>query len=1109
MIRVCWAAALCCAVCGLRAAEAGAVGYYRYPAIHGERVVFAAEGDLWEVSVAGGSARRLTTHEGGEGFPKFSPDGQWLAFSGEYQGNVDVFVMPAGGGEPQRLTFHPSAEEVVAWRPDSQRIVFRSRRASPNGDYNLFEVPRTGGHPRPVAVGIASLASFSPDGRYVAFNQFSSEFRTWKRYLGGTAADVWVGDLEGGTFQKITDWAGADTFPMWHAGRVCFASDRTGRMNLYSANPEGGDVQQLTSHDDYDVRWPDMDAGRVVYMHGGDLWLLDVAAGANRRIDITLPSDRVMRRPRVEDASKTLEGYDLDKEGKRLCLASRGELWVRPTKPGRTIELTRTSGVRERAGVFSRDGQHVAAITDETGEQELAIFDATGKEKHRIVTQRKQGWIFTPVWSPDGTKLAYGDLTQALFIVEVATGETRQVDTSPVWEITEYAFSPDSKWLAYSRPEPNNCRSIHLYNVASGTTHAVTAGYTVDSAPTWDPQGKYLYFLSERAVNPVMDSFDVQHVTVRATRPCILILARDGKSPLLPEELLEEPKPAKKGKGSQGKKEPAEEDEDEEGEEDEDDKPPVVVVDLDGIQQRVVELPVEPDNYGELRAAPGKLLYLSMPVEGLLDDPWPETDEKPKNTLHAYDFKERKSEVLLDGLRDFDLSDDGRRIAYRVENEIIVKDLDDFKGDDGAADDEKLKEKIDPAELPLLVRPVEEWNQIFAEAWRLQRDFYWAENMAHVDWPAMREKYAVLLPRLGTRQELNDVVGQLIGELGTSHTYVWGGDVRRAKDVAIGSLGADLAWDEQAGALKFTRILRPESWGTDTPAPLTMSHARVEEGDYLLAINHVPLRAEDSVDERLTNLAGQQILLTVCRRPDRSDARDIQIEALAGDEKLRYRDWCRRNREYVAERSGGRIGYLHLPDMGGDGLAAFIRGFYPQIETDGLVIDVRYNGGGFVSQMIIERLARKVIAYDRPRRGKVDTYPGRVHVGHKVVLINQEAGSDGDIFPAVFQMLGLGPVIGTRTWGGVVGIRGDKLFIDGGLSTQPEFAWWDPLRGWDLENRGVEPDIWVDIRPEDWVAGTDPQLERGIAELERMLKDSPVERPQPPPFPDKSRLPSR
>lgn len=723
-----------------------------------------------------------------------------------------------------------------------------------------------------------------------------------------------------------------------------------------------------------------------------------------------------------------------------------------------------------------------------------------------MLTAGEQGWLFPPVWSPDGKKLAYADLTMTLYVVDVASGDVQTIDDSDVWEIREYAFSPDSRWLAYVKEEPNHFSAIYLCNLGDGTTHQVTSGFTQDSEPTWDPKGKYLYFLSARAINPVLDFLDSEHISLRATRPCVLVLAKGGKSPLLPEELLDEKKDAKPKHAA---------DESADSDEAEDDEAPAevpsVAIDLDALERRVVELPVEPDNYADLRATPGKLLYLSLPVRGLLDSDGSDQDEKPENALHVFDFKRRKDDVLIEALRDYTLSRDGKRIAYRIEDDIVVSDLDAVKEQaaEKQPDKDAEREVVAPSQLPLLVDPAEEWAQILLEAWRLQRDFYWTETMAGIDWPAMWERYSPLLPRLGSRRELNDLLGQLIGELGTSHTYVWGGDIRAAEPVGVGLLGADLEPDPHAQAYRFVRILRPEPWETDVRAPLTLSHAGVQDGDYLFAINGQELCPTDNLYERLANLAKQQVLLTIGTQPDRSDARDVQIETLAEEHTLRYRDWRRRNREYVAAQSGGRIGYLHLPDMMGDGLASFIRGFYPQINTDGLIIDARYNGGGFVSQMLINRLTRQVVAFDQPRRGRTMTYPYPAHVGHKVVLVNEHAGSDGDIFPAAFQTLGLGPIIGTRTWGGVIGIRGDKTFIDGGVSTQPEFAFWDLHRGWNLENHGVEPDIEVDILPADWVADRDPQLDCALEELARRLEAEPIVRPQPPAIPDKSHLPRR
>lgn len=1116
------------------AASADVVGYYRFPTIHGDTVVFAAEGDLWEASLAGGMASRITTHDGNEGFAKFSPDGKWIAFSGEYEGNTDVFVMPATGGEPKRLTFHPASDEVMTWKPDGSAIVFRSARISAHREQHLFAVSPQGGLETQIPVGMGSLASFSPDGKQLVFNRWSTEFRTWKRYRGGTAPELWVGDLAAGKFKKITNWEGTDDFPNWYGDRIYYLSDCNGRANIHSCLPDGSDIKQHTKHTDFDVRWPDLNGGKMVYMLGGDLWTFDVKSGESRKIDIKLPSDRLRQRPRFEDAGKTLDNFSLNRTGSKVALSSRGEMWICPPKEGLTVRLTESSGVRERSPVFSPDGKKIAAITDQTGEQEIAIYDVAGKEAPRVLTKKGASWVFDPIWSPDGTKIAYADMTFTLFLIDVASGDVKVVDQSKVWEIREYAFAPDGKWLAYTRARENQNGEIVIYNIADAKAFSVSTEFSDDYSPSWDPKGKYLYFLSNRTYNPMVNQKEWDFTVNRTSKPYALILTADGLSPFLPEEMLKErekeekkkKKEEDKAKGEDkkddaDKKEGDEKKDEDNGEkakdgkegkskdkddEDEDAPPklPEMKIDVEGLAARVVEFPnVKADNYGGLTAIDGKIFFLSSAPWGMNPDP-SERENRARSALNVYDLKKKKSDTFIPALRGYTISDNGKKLAYRGKgDEILLTGTDSKPGEEKGDKKDDDKEQVVPSKLPLHVKPNEEWAHIFNEAWRFQRDFYWAENMAGVNWEAVREQYWALLPRISTRNELNDLIGQLIAELGTSHTYVFGGDTERAKSVGVGLLGADLTPDAATNAWKFQRVLRPEVWETEVEAPLTMTHARVKDGDLLLAVNGRPVTAADNVYERFAGLAEQWVKLTVASNADKSDARDIQVKTLESERELRYRDWCRSKREYVEQMTGGKIGYFHLPDMGGRGMVRFIQGYYPQVEKQALIIDDRYNGGGNVSAMIMQRLLRKVWAYMRPRRGVDSTYPDRTHFGHKAVLINHWSGSDGDIFPESFKINKLGPVIGQRSWGGVVGIRSDKPFIDGGMSTQPEFAWWEPSRGWNLENRGVDPDIDIDNTPEDELAGRDVQLDRAIAELEKLMKEQPMVKPTAPPIPNK------
>ncbi|HEY7090221.1 MAG TPA: hypothetical protein VH518_19140, partial [Tepidisphaeraceae bacterium] len=744
--------------------SAGELGYYRQPTIAGDQIAFTAEGDLWKVSTAGGLAVRLTSHPASESFAHFSPDGKWIAFTADYEGNSDIYVMSANGGEPVRLTFHPSREECIGWTPDGKFILFRVRRSGLDSLSMMYKVPREGGDPQRVEVGACEAASFSSDGKMIALNQFVWN-GTWKRYRGGTAPRIWVGDLQAGKFWRISNEDAVDQNPLWIGDRIYFISERSIPTNIWSCKPDGSDAKQVTHHSGFDVRWADTDGKNIVYTVAAELWLLDVKSGQSKKVETTLPSDRIRQRPHVEDASKTLESFDINEDGKRIVVSSRGEIWNAPAKPGgRVIQITdNDSGIRQRLPVFSPDGKKVLCITDETGEQELALYDSAGKEKHRILTHGAKGWLFQPLWAPDGKHIAYGDLTGTLYLVDPESGEAKTVDQDHNWELTEYQFSPDGKWLAYSKIGDNRMQNLWLYEIASSKSTQISAGFTNDSSPAWDPEGKYLYFLSQRVFRPELDDLDASFLVTRSAKPCLVILAKDGKSPLLPDEMLDKDKDDKDDDGNgngnsnsengsttkpstgpatapatarangeskkNGKKNAKN------GEKKE---LPKVTIDLEGIQQRQVELPVDRDNCRALTAVEDKIFWITTETQAMGEDD--EDPDRGAGKLHAYDFEKRKDEVYIENIRSYAISGDGNKIAWGKDKDILIADTSGKPGND-------IEDKVAVNGLPLLVNPVEEWRQIYADAWRLQRDFYWAQNMVGVDWEQMRKKYEPLLDR--------------------------------------------------------------------------------------------------------------------------------------------------------------------------------------------------------------------------------------------------------------------------------------------------------------------------------------------------------------------------
>ena len=1106
-------------------AGAAEIGYYRQPALHGDRIVFVSEGDLWTATIGADAgagpiiAYRLTASDGSESHPRISPDGRWIAFAGQYDGNTDVYLMPVDGGEPLRLTFHPGADLPLDWMPDGRSVLFCSGREHPFGRWELWRISTAGGMPQRYAFGECSMLSLSPVGRRFAFTRWSNEHWTWKRYRGGTAPEIWVGDFAAESFTQLTDNRASDLFPMWLRGRVYFLSDRSNTYNIHSMSPEGGDVTQHTffaadgdnptAIDGYDIRWPSADSRprgqRIIFCQGGGLALFDTSDESVKRLDMRIASDRIAARKRFADPAETLSEFALSPDGKTLLIGTRGEMLAIDVESQVPRQLTRTSGAREWGATYL-DEDRIALITDATGEQQIAVMPADGSEMPSLATDDREAWMFPPVASPDGLSLAFGDKTMRLHVLDMQTLTHRQVDQAEAGEITDYRFSPDGQWLAYTKPMPNGMFNIFIYSLRAQRSFAVSDGMSLDHEPRWDPAGKYLYFLSEQHFDPLLGRFDLNHIYVDATQIYAVPLAVDTPPPLPDEARRAEFDLKAWASPGGGGEEPDETDEDEpaevgaedlpaaeEGEEAQAEQMPPIRIDTDGLSDRHYLLPIEPGNYGSLEALGGSITYLARPAEGMLSDSFFSAGLGPGNgAIHQYNFVEEEDKVLGERISTYTLSRDASTIAYPTQGGITVKPIAP-PGED---------EQIGLADIQVRVDVRGEWKQMFEEAWRLQRDFYWAPNMVGLDWPAMREKYAALLPRIGTRQELNDVIGELIGELGTSHTYVWGGQQHEHENpepVSVGLLGASIEFE--GGAFRITRILPAAPWSPALASPLADPFRGVKEGDVLLAIDGQPLAPGMNVYELLQDQAGKNIALTIADDAAGANRRTIEIEARGREGALRYAAWVEANRRYVDEASGGAIGYIHIPDMGGRGMATFSRQFFPQFNKRAFVIDVRYNGGGFVSQMVIERLARKVMAFNEPRHGVTERYPYRAPYAHMATLINQFAGSDGDIFPAVFRVADLGPLIGTRTWGGVVGIRADKPFKDLGLSTQPEFAWWWGEDGWTIENEGVSPDIEVDITPSDRVAGRDTQLGRAIDYLRRKLEEDPKELPKAPPYP--------
>lgn len=1050
----------------------------RFPAIHGDQVVFSYAGDLYTADRDGGIARKLTNHPGYKMFARFSPDGRQIAFTAQYDGNTEVYLMPATGGVPQRLTYTATLQRddlsdrmgpnniVMGWR-DNETIIFRSRKRSFNSfKGSLYTVNTGGGLPEQIPVPEGGWISYSDDGQRFVYNRVFREFRTWKYYAGGMADDVWLHDPGTRSTVNLTSNDSQDIFPMWVNDEVYFLSDRDGRMNLFVYNLVSGQTRKLTHFEEFDIKFPSLGVNEIIFENGGYLYLFDIDTEAVQRIPVTIAEDMAMGRDQRKDASEMIRTSSLAPDGSRIAFGARGDVWSVPVKSGITRNLTQTSGVHERNVAWSPDGRYIAYISDATGEDEIYIMSQDGRQDPIQLTTGADTYKYSLSWSPDAKKIMWSDKKLRLQYVAIETKEVTLIDQAEAGEITQYGWSPDSRWVTWTRPERDHYARIFIRNLERKESFPVTSGWYSSSGPSFCDQGKYLFFSSNRDFNPIYSRTEWNHAYTDMSRIYFITLRKDVPSFLEPRN---DEVTIDNGDNQDG--DLAEEEDAHPG------------IDRENIKHRIAALPIEVSTYGNIQATGSNIYYLKRSFGD------------NQTSLMMFDMDNRKETRLAD-VAGYSISADKKKMIVFHRGRYAVVDLPraPFSPD----------EFVDVSNMNVWVNLKEEWVQIYNETWRQMRDFFYAPNMHGVDWAAMREKYRPLVDHVNNRLDLTYVLGELVGELNVGHAYVGGGDVPEVERIPMGLLGAELSHHE-SGFYRVDRILAGENWNPSRRSPLTELGVDIEEGDYIVAVNGQSAGGMTNIYSALKGTAGQQVELTVNNRPQLQGARDVIVVPVADESDLYYYNWVQDNIRKVSEATDGRVGYIHVPDMGPGGLNEFVKHFYPQLRKEALIIDVRGNGGGNVSPMLIERLSRELTGLSMQRNVVPGTRPREIHLGPKICLIDKYSASDGDLFPYQFQKLGLGPLIGTTSWGGVVGIRGSLPFIDGGTLSKPEFAPYD-IHGeeWIIEGIGVHPDIYVENDPAREFDGIDDQLNRAIEEaLERMEEYDQKIHPVPP-YPDRA-----
>lgn len=1052
----------------------------RYPDVHDTLAAFTYGDDIWTVSTRGRVARRITSGDGFELFPKFSPDGSMIAFTGEYDGNRDVYVMNIYGGDIKRLTYHPESDHVIGWHPIKNKIIFRSTRKGGYEVERLYMISPDGTGFEAIPIHEIYFGTFSADGSKIAYTKTGLDEATWKRYFGGTAENLYEYDLVTKQWNRLTDYKGTDRFPMWHGDKIYFSSDRSYYLNIYSYDIKTGDITQVTDHVDFDIREPSMSGNQIIYQLGGSLWLLNVNTGKTTQIPISIKTDLPDRRPRFEDVKKFITGIDCSPGGKRAAIVARGDIYTVPEENGPTRNLTQSSGSRERDAIWSPDGKWIAYLSDDGGEWQIHVIDPLGEKPSLTLTSYDLGYRHSLQWSPDSKKIAFADQTLTLYYIDVNTKKITKVDKADyesmdvsydVKEISDYCWSPDSRFIAYSKMNSDLMYQIYIYSLETGEIHSASNGFFHDYSPVFTKDGQHLLFASSRLFDPTFGDFEWQMVYKNMTGIFSLALQKNGES-IMPFRSDEAGDTAKKESPKTSAINP-------------------IKIDFDGIAERIEMLPLEKGNYRELQVNDDKLFYLNTDSGDF--NFFLELREIGPRTLYTYSLDEREQEEVIDDITEYRLSADGSKIVFRKDNDVGIID---------ASATNSPGKNLDLSDLTMHLDPVAEWYEIYDDAWRMERDFYYDPQMRGLDWPAIGDKYRKLIEYASNRRDITFLIGELIAELSTSHTYVYRGEsYRHAKSISVGMLGADYEVDTLNNLYRIKHIYSTPNWTHDVVAPLMAVGVNAAVGDYILEVDGARITADSSIYSYFQNLADKQVTLLINSRPDITGAREVIVKPISDEYRLRYYNWVEHNRVVTDSISGGLVGYLHFPDTYTSSAQIFPQLYYPQTQKKGLVIDARDNGGGLDPDIFLDRLNKKILEYWTRRHSHDQTTPAVVTNAHMVCITNHRAGSGGDQFPLDFRNLGMGPVIGTRTWGGLVGISAFYELVDGGDVTIPDYRVYNTEGQWIVENIGVEPDIIIELNPAEMERGYDAQLHRAVEMLLQKIKEEPRPWPQHEPFP--------